>query len=118
MYSDYKNKMFLDKFFEKHKVFSCKNLDYDLGNDNARTRIKYLFSKYGFFNYTLKENAQLAVSSHHNPYIQKGDNPNLHNQEHQQYIIPLSYLNLVVQQSYHIYFLLNTFFEMYKIALD
>ena len=81
MYSDYKNKMFLDKFFEKHKVFSCKNLDYDLGNDNARTRIKYLFSKYGFFNYTLKENAQLAVSSHHNPYIQKGDNPNLHNQQ-------------------------------------
>ncbi len=90
MYSDYKNKMFLDKFFEKHKVFSCKNLDYDLGNNNVRTRIKYLFSEYGFFNYILKENTQLAEKckcifindcSHHNPYRYKGDNPNLHNQQ-------------------------------------
>ena len=82
--------MFLDKFFEKHKVFSCKNLDYDLGNNNVRTRIKYLFSEYGFFNYILKENTQLAEKckcifindcSHHNPYRYKGDNPNLHNQQ-------------------------------------
>ena len=90
MYSDYKNKMFVDKFFEKHKVFSCKNLHWDVSNDQLRNRIKYLFSEYGFFNYILKENEKLTVKckckfindcSHHNPYRCLGDNPSLHNQQ-------------------------------------
>ena len=63
MYSDYKNKMFVDKFFEKHKVFSCKNLHWDVSNDQLRNRIKYLFSEYGFFNYILKENLKFTSSN-------------------------------------------------------
>ena len=60
-----KNEDFIELFFKNHKVFFCDSLPWKLFNfENAKsqrdvnqmTRIEYLFSEYGFFNETYKEN--------------------------------------------------------------
>jgi len=84
MYIDNENEKFLEKFFENHKVFLCKDLDWgyfcNMSNNNIRTRIQYLFSEHGFFNYTLKELDKLNKIAFW-PHVESGDNPDLHTQQ-------------------------------------
>tara|TARA_B100000287_G_scaffold423415_1_gene466638 strand:+ start:1028 stop:2269 length:1242 start_codon:yes stop_codon:yes gene_type:complete len=84
MYINNENEKFLEKFFENHKVFLCKDLHWgyfcNMSNNNIRKRIQYLFSEHGFFNYILEELDKISKIAYW-PHVETGDNPDLHCQQ-------------------------------------
>ena len=78
------SKEFLDVFFKEHKMFFSDDIDWKLNKkDNLKTRLSFLFSKFGFFETSLKELDDNYMDEQ--SFYKRGDNPNFH--ENKRYII-------------------------------
>lgn len=74
----------LDKFFKEHKLFFCDDVSWKIyRKDNLKTRLIYLFSKFGFFETSLKELDDEYTDKQ--AFYKRGDNPDYH--ENKRYVI-------------------------------
>ena len=74
----------LDEFFKEHKLFFCDDVSWKTyKKDNLETRLIYLFSKFGFFETSLKELDDEYMDKQ--AFYKRGDNPDYH--ENKRYVI-------------------------------
>tara|TARA_R100000234_G_scaffold39257_1_gene23257 strand:+ start:326 stop:1477 length:1152 start_codon:yes stop_codon:yes gene_type:complete len=74
----------LDEFFKEHKLFFCDDVSWKIyKKDNLETRLIYLFSKFGFFETSLKELDDEYMDEQ--SFYKRGDNPDYH--ENKRYVI-------------------------------
>ena len=74
----------LDEFFKEHKLFFCDDVSWKTyKKDNLETRLIYLFSKFGFFETSLKELDDEYMDEQ--SFYKRGDNPDYH--ENKRYVI-------------------------------
>jgi len=74
----------LDEFFKEHKLFFCDDVSWKIyKKDNLETRLIYLFSKFGFFETSLKELDDEYIDEQ--AFYKRGDNPDYH--ENKRFVI-------------------------------
>jgi len=74
----------LDEFFNEHKLFFCDDVSWKIyKKDNLETRLIYLFSKFGFFETSLKELDDEYMD--YRAFYKRGDNPDYH--ENKRFVI-------------------------------
>ena len=74
----------LDEFFNEHKLFFCDDVSWKIyKKDNLETRLIYLFSKFGFFETSLKELDDEYIDKQ--AFYKRGDNPDYH--ENKRFVI-------------------------------
>ena len=77
----------LDDFFKEHKLFFCDDVSWKLNTPhpegNLWERLSFLFSKFGFFETSLKELDDNYMDKQ--TFYKRGDNPNYH--ENKRYVI-------------------------------
>ena len=74
----------LDEFFHEHKLFFCDDVSWKIyKKDNLETRLIYLFSKFGFFETSLKELDDEYMDEQ--AFYKRGDNPDYH--ENKRFVI-------------------------------
>jgi hypothetical protein len=74
----------LDEFFKEHKLFFCDDVSWKIyKKDNLETRLIYLFSKFGFFETSLKELDDEYMDEQ--SFYKRGDNPDYH--ENKRFVI-------------------------------
>ena len=81
---DKESQELLDEFFKEHKLFFCDDVSWKIcKKDNLKTRLIYLFSKFGFFETSLKELDDEYMDEQ--SFYKRGDNPDYH--ENKRYVI-------------------------------
>jgi hypothetical protein len=74
----------LDEFFNEHKLFFCDDVSWKIyKKDNLETRLIYLFSKFGFFETSLKELNDEYMDKQ--AFYKRGDIPDYH--ENKRFVI-------------------------------
>ena len=77
----------LDDFFKEHKLFFCDDVAWNINSNhpegNLWERLSFLFSKFGFFETSLKELNDEYMDTQ--AFYKRGDNPNYH--ENKRYVI-------------------------------